>query len=160
MAQAASSGTNEGEAQNDIDLQSHLSKFNVPDRVFTLLKQESITVDELLTFTNKDLEEWSGEHSLKTIERRRFINSIKSLPNCHANKPQFVKIFLGNEEKEQLKKFDDMEKNVKKMIENVNNIDKHKQTNAGNIIKEINNVCNQIQTFVENLRTKLLQKVT
>ena len=40
-------------------LEAHLSKFNVPNKVYSLLLEESITIDELITFTNNDLETWS-----------------------------------------------------------------------------------------------------
>ena len=53
-----------------ISLKAHLSKYNVSDTVYILLYDESITIDELITFTIKDLEDWCIEHSLKTIERR------------------------------------------------------------------------------------------
>ena len=68
------------------DLKSYLSKYNVPDRVYNLLCDESITFDELMTFRVKDLDEWCDEHSLKIIERRRFLNSIKSLVSSQCSK--------------------------------------------------------------------------
>ena len=102
MAQAVG-GTERKEGEEDLlfDLQRHLKRYNVPDRVFNLLKQDSITCDELTTFTNNDLERWCDENQLRTIERRRFINAVKSLPNAQASKPDAPKIvqvpiFLGN----------------------------------------------------------------
>ena len=46
------------------------TKYNVPDRVYKLLCDESITIDELVTFRTSDLDDSCSEHSLKTIERR------------------------------------------------------------------------------------------
>ena len=146
------------------DLKTHLAKYNVPERVYNLLVEESVTVSELLTFRTTDLDYWSDEHELKAIERRRFINAVKALPNAEANKPStakpnIVKIYLGNEEKEQIKQFGDMKANVNKMKHTIEQMNGKNQTNAENAIKDVNNVCNQIQTFVENLRNKLLKKV-
>ena len=112
----------EGQVQDTkISLQTHLSRYNVPNGVYKLLCDESITIDELVTFTNEDLKDWCNEHSLKTIERRRFLNAVKSLPNATANKkldnePKIIPVLIGNEEKEQLSQFDEMKKNVENMI--------------------------------------------
>ena len=162
MAQAIGGTANkEGEEQVEVNLRAHLSKYNVPDKVLSLLVQDSITADELSTFRTKDLDIWCDENGLRAIERRRLINAVKALPNPTASKPQVnvVKVFLGNEEKEQLAQFDDMEKNIKKMIEEINDINKKKNTNMDSIVKEINNVCDKIQIFVENLRHNSLEQV-
>ena len=158
MAQLVNSVTCEGE---EFDLQTHLSRYNVPDRVLGLLERDSITASELLTFTSNDLEEWCYENQLKTIERRRFVNAVKALPEAEANKPppNVVKVFLGNEEKEQLAQFDDMKTNIKKMINEISDMNKKKQLNVDDIIKDIDNVCHQMQTLVENLRKNLLVQV-
>ena len=150
MAQFVDQGT-EGQIQDtQFDLKAHLSKYNVPVTVYGLLCGESITVDELVTFTIKDLEDWCIEHSLKTIERRRFVNAIKSLPNAQSNNLQASKekiievpIFLGNEEKEQLSQFDDMRNNVNKMIKHINEIET--KSNVNGVILEINKVCDSIE---------------
>ena len=162
MAQAVggTQQSNEGEEQVevDIDLRAHLSKYNVPDRVFDLLEKDSITADELSTFRTKDLDNWCDENELRTIEARRFVNAVKALPNAIATQPKVVKVFVGNEEKEQLTQFDEMETKINKLIENVTNINKKKKANMNNIIKEINNTCAKILTFVENLRKNLVQQ--
>ena len=159
MAQAVATYGSEGE--KELDLKSHLAKFNVPDRVYGLLAEESITVAELTTFRTRDLDTWADEHELKTIERRRFINAVKALPNADANKPikpQIVKVYLGKEEKEQMQKFSEMETNVNKLITNVNEMTNENKSNVENVIKDIDSVCNQMQVFVENLRQKLLKQ--
>ena len=161
MAQFVDEG-NEGQVQDTrIDLKAHLSKYNVPDKVYALLCDESITVSELVTCTIKDLEDWCNEHSLKTMERRRFVNAIKSLPNAQSNinvqPPKEKIIFLGNEEKEQLSQFDEMKDNVNKMIKSINSIEN--KTKVDGVIEEINKVCDEIVTFVEKLRKNLLQQV-
>ena len=166
MAQLVDEGT-EGQVQDtQIDLKTHLSKYNVPGGVYELLYDESITVDELITFTIKDLEDWCNEHSLKTIERRRFVNAIKSLPNAQSNKPDNkpkivevpvpMPIFLGNEEKEQLSQFDEMKNNVQQMIKEIKEIQTKSSTDG--VVKQINSVCNEIESFVETLRRNLLQQ--
>ena len=164
MAQFLDEGVEGQDTQfNNFNLKAHLSKYNVPDTVYELLCKESITIDELITFTISDLQDWCNEHSLKTIEKRRFINLIKSLPNSQSNKPEnektkIVPVFLGNEEKEQLLQFDDMKNNVENMIKNVNEI-KTKIKNVDGVIQEINDVCDKIESFVEILRRNLLQTV-
>ena len=165
MAQFVDEGS-EGQVQDtQFDLKTHLSKYNVPDTVHKLLCDESITVDELTTFTIKDLEDWCIEHSLKTIERRRFVNAVKSLPNAQSNvqplkeKIVEVPIFLGNEEKEQLSQFDEMKNNVNKMIKHINEIHKKSNANGVHVIQEINKVCDEIQSVVEKVRKTLLQQV-
>ena len=166
MAQFLDEGVEGQETQCEFNLKAHLSKYNVPDRVYGLLNDESITIDELITFTILDLKDWCNEHSLKTIEKKRFINSIKSLPNSQSSKPDAeektkivqVPVFLGNEEKEQLAQFGDMKNNVKNMIRNVNETTT-KLKNVDAVINEINHVCDKIESFVETLRRNFLQQV-
>ena len=165
--------TNEGEEEqsnDNINLQTHLTKHGVVSKIYNLLQEESITLPDLLTFTIEDLKDWCNEHSLKTIERRRFINAIKALPNAEEAKsiakPQIqiqkeiVKVYIDKEEKEQMKQFDEMKTNINTIMNNIESINKQKKENTENIIKEINNVCDKIQTFVESLRKNLLQKVS
>ena len=150
-----------------INLRALLSKHNVPVTVYKLLCDESITIAELITFTNEDLKDWCNEHSLKTIERRRFLNAVKSLPNANANRkikdndhdhePKIVPVFLGNEEKEQLNQFDEMKNNVENMMNYINQL--KNELNVDKVIKEINNICDDIQSHVEKLRTNLLNEV-
>ena len=173
MAQSVDEGS-EGQVQDtQFDLKAHLAKYNVPDTVYKLLYDESITCDELITFTVKDLEDWCNEHSLKIIERRRFLNAVKSLPNAQSNiehtKTKIVKvevpvevpvtmpIFLGNEEKEQLNKFDEMKHNVEQMMKDINEIET--KSNTDSVVKEINTVCDEIESIVKKLRRNLLQQV-
>ena len=88
MTQFVDEGVEGQETQCEFNLKAHLSKYNVADRVYGLLYNESITIDELITFTILDLKDWCNEHSLKTIEKkRRFLNSnsTKSLPNSQSN---------------------------------------------------------------------------
>ena len=85
---------NEEEPSAKFDLKAHLSKYNVSDTVYKLLCDESITFDELITFTTNDLKDWCNEHSLGTIERRRFVNAVKSLPNAQSNIPDKPKIIM------------------------------------------------------------------
>ena len=90
---------------------------------------------------------------------------VKLLPNTQANKrndhdaPEIVQlpIFLGNEEKEQLNKFDEMENNVQKVIDCIKQI--KDSTKVDKVIQEINIVCDEIETFVAALRKNLLQQV-
>ena len=142
------------------DLKAHLSNYKVPDTVYKLLCNDSITVDELITCTAKDLEDWCNENQLRMIERRRFLNAAKCLPNVQANKshvPKIIPVFLGNEEKEQLNKFDEMENNVETVIDCVKQI--KDLTKVDKVIHEINNICDEIETFVAVLRENLLQQV-
>ena len=146
----------------ELNIQEYLSKYNVAEKVFTLLQQESITVNELLTFTNQDLERWCDEHKLKTIERRRFINAIKALPNAEtANKPEIVKMFLGDEEKEQLKQFDEMKSNINAMIDIVGKIKEKQETSINDVIKDINKLCDDIciEKLAQEMRKDLLEHV-
>ena len=157
MAQAAPTQSNVGEIECKLELKTHLSKHNVPDHIYTLLQNDSITMSLLLTFTNDDLKDWCNEHNLKIVERRKFMNAIKELPNADANKSQFV--FVGNEEKEQMSQFESMKENINNIIKNINQINTQKNINAATIINEINTVCDQLNTLVDNLRTTLLQTV-
>ena len=152
----------EGQVQDtQFDLKTHLSKYNVSDTVYKLLCDESITVDELITFTNEELKDWCNEHSLKTIEKKRFINGVKSLPNAQANKsdnePKIVAVLVGNEEKEHLSQFDEMKNNVQNMMNHISEV--QNKSNQDKIIQEIDNVCDKIQSFVEALRKNLLKQV-
>ena len=88
---------------------THLLTYHVCNKVIQLLEQDSITVDELSAFRVKNLDIWCDENHLRTIERTRFINAVKLLPTANANKPQVVRVSLGNEENEQLSQFDEME---------------------------------------------------
>ena len=152
-----------GEKQLEFDLREHLLKYNVPDRIFNLLKQDSITIDELSTFRTKDLDIWSDENHLRAIERRRFINAVKSLPNSQAGKPdiqpKIVPVLIGNEEKEQLNQlqFDEMTNSVENMIHHINKL--QNKSNVDKTIEEINSVCDEIQSFVETLRKNLSKQV-
>ena len=176
MAQFVDEGTDEGaEGQVEdtkINLRAQLTKYNVPDRVYKLLCDESITIDELSTFTTEDLKDWCDEHSLKTIERRRFLNAVKSLPNwkppanVNANnpatsaataKPKIVTVFLGNEEKEQLTQFDEMKNNVKNMMHGI--VKLKDKSNVDKVVQEIDSVCDKIESFVKQLRNNLLKQV-
>ena len=167
MAQYDDEGAAQDEGQvqeTQFNLRAHLSKYNVPHTVYKHLCDESITVDELITFRTSDLDNWCDEHNLKAIERRRFLNAVKALPNAQVNTKEEINkeiiplpIFLENEEKEHLGSFDAMKNNVTKMIDTVNDIEK--KTNIENVIEEINSVCYQIQTFVENLRKNLIKQV-
>ena len=139
------------------DLKAHFSNYNVSVNVLAMLYDESITIHELVTFTTKDLEDWCNEHSLKTIERRRFVNAVKSLPNAQANKPKFTPVFLGNEEKEQLNEFDEMTSNVKNMIDKIKEI--KDSTCVENVVQKINDVCDEIEAFVAAWRKQLLKQV-
>ena len=165
MAQFIDEGldkTVEGQVQDtQFDLKSHLSKYSVPNTVYRFLCDESITVDELVTFTVEEVREWCNEHSLKLIEKKRFLNAVKSLPNSQANKPdesKIVTVFLGNEEKEQLSQLDDMKNNVENIIDHINEIEN--KSKVDEIIKEINNVCDEIQSYVERLRQTTVSQVS
>ena len=163
MAQFVNERAERQVSRTKINLRIHLTKYDVPVRVYKLLCGESITIDELITFRTIDLDNWCNEHKLKTIETRRFLNAVKSLPNAQANKPDNkpkiiqVPIFLGNEEKEQLNKFDDMKNNVKNMINYIHEIEN--KANVDKLIEEINWVCNEIQSHVEKLRKDLTRQV-
>ena len=75
MAQSATlTGTDETES--GLDLQEYLNKHGVSPNVFTLLDNESITINDLVTSTNAELEEWSHENNLNTIERRRLLMQL------------------------------------------------------------------------------------
>ena len=154
-------GTGSNEEQVQFDLRAHLSKYNVPNRVLSLLKQDSITENELSSFRIKDLDNWCDENQLKAIEKMRFLNAVKSLPNSQANtpdnEPKIVPILIGNEEKEQLSQFDDMKNNVKNMMNHINKL--QNTSNVDEVIKGINNVCDEIQSYVETLRKNLLNQV-
>ena len=159
----------EGQVHNtQFDLQKHLSHYKVPDTVYQLLCADSITVDELVTLTNNDLEDLCREYGIKTMAKRRFINSVKALPNAQANipdkpvkpnKPQIIQvpIFLGNEEKQQLNEFAEMKDTINKMNKVVNEL--KGKSNVDIVSKDINNVCDIIQQCVENLRKNLLNQV-
>ena len=170
MAQFIDEGA-EGQVQDTkMNLQTLLSKHNVPNRVYKLLEEESITVDELITFRVNDLDDWCNEHSLKTIERRRFLNAVNSLKNenngnninnsNNNTKAQPARlVFVGNEEKEQINQFNQMSQNVETMIKCVNNINENSVKNVNVTRNEINSVCDKIESFVKQLRKKLLAKV-
>ena len=152
-----------GQVQDtQFDLQRHLSKYNVCDRVYKLLCHDSITVDELITFTNSELKDWCDENHLRIIEKKRFVNAIKSLPNSQAiaikhDEPKIVPIFLGNEEQEQLSQFEKMEKSITNIMNCISEIEN--KSNVDKVVQEINDVCDEIQSFVETLRKNLLQQV-
>ena len=168
MAQFVDESTERVVQDTKMNLQTHLSKYNVPDRVYELLEEESITVDELITFRANDLDDWCNEHSLKTIERRRFLNAVNSLKNENNGnnvnnsntKAQPARlVFVGNEEKEQINQFNQMSQNVQTMINCANNINENSTKNINVAIKEINVVCDKIESFVKQLRQNLLAKV-
>ena len=182
MSQVDSNGTNHDSKEGELsdDLAIHLQKFSVSDRVYSLLKEDNVTTKELITFTVKDLEDWCNEHHLKTVDRRRFINAIKALPNSESHKEsingsrigspisspllsprsqamQFV--FVGNEEKEQMTKLNEMTRNGSKLMENIKNINEKGRQSMNDVIGEINQVCDQVQEYVEQLRKNLLNEV-
>ena len=57
-------------SQTRLQQETQCTMYNVPNTVYKLLCDESITVDELITFTQEELKDWCNEHSLKTIEKR------------------------------------------------------------------------------------------
>ena len=102
---------------------------------------------------------------MKTIERRRFINAVKSIPNCQAvknTKPQqpIVKIYLGNEEKEQMKQFNSMKTNVNKKIKIIETAINQSKIHVKKVNVDINAVCNQLIQLVDQLRSNLLKQVS
>ena len=149
----------EGQVQDtQFDLKTHLSKYKVSDTVYKLLCDESITVDELITLTNEELKDWCNENSLKTMDKKRFINAVKSLPNAQANRPDNEPVSIGNEEKEQISQFDEMKNNVKNVMNYISQV--QNKSDVDKIIQEINDVCDKIQSFVESLRKNLLKQVS
>ena len=168
MAQYDSDGNEGQQASTKFDLKGHLHKYKVPNTGYQYLLVESITFEELVTFTIDELTGWCNEHSLKIVEKKRFINAVKSLPNSQANKKEETKIkvqkekefiFLGNEEKEQINTFGQMQNNIKKMINVINDINNKKNANVENVIEEINGICKQVKSLVEILRNNLTKQV-
>ena len=155
----------EGQVENthtQLELKEHLAKFNVPETVYKALSDESITVDELITFTIEDLTDWCNEHSLKIIERRRFVNAVKALPNSEANKPskpKIVEILLDTEEKEQLSQLDEMKNGVRKTIDMINTFEIEDQNKMDEISKEIRVICDEFSSLAEKVRKHLLQEL-
>ena len=146
------------------DLKGHLTKFKVSESVQNLLKTEDIDIDELVTFTVKNVEDWCKEHSLKTIETIRLVNAIKSLPNSAANYETLIRtergfIYLNQKEQLQREKFEEMITNVQALMENIDNINQSRQINEQSLITQVNDTCDKIQTFVENIRADLLSQV-
>lgn len=166
MALLETKCTDEGRTAAETCLQNHLKKYNVPEIVYRHLEQQCITQAELVTFTSDDIKDWCNEHNLKTIERRRFINAVKALPNAEINKPkpskekEIVKVYLTKEEKEQMIEFNTMKHTVHKMIKDIGEIKAKNKSNVTTITKEINSFCNQIQIFIEQLRAKCLEIVS
>ena len=148
---------------NNIDLKHYLSQYSVPDSVYSLLNDESITISELFTFTNDDLKDWCVEHKLKTIERRRFINAVQNLPNSqlseNGRKQEIVKVYLVNEEKEQMNELNVMKRNINNVIKHINNMSKSSTNNINDIKNEITNVFYQIETLVEQSKQTQLKEV-
>lgn len=123
---------------------------------------------DLIRFTIKDFEDWCNEYSLKTIERIRFVDAVKNLPNAKANEPQAPTpqeqqtrtfIYLSKEEQSQREKFEDMKANIEILMTSINNIDKTRSSNEKSLINNVNNACDEIQTLVEQLRTNLLSQL-
>ena len=123
------------------NLKSHLEDFNVPDKVYTLLEGDGIRVNDLTSFRIKGLDGWCHEHSLKIIERTRFIKAVKALPNAQANEEiteSTVKPYLRKE--------------LKKIQENTNNM-----------AQRINDVCDRLdklEVFVKQFRNNSLNQVS
>ena len=162
MAQLEAEYGDEGVTDTQTPLQKHLKKHNVSDGVYKLLEEESINQAELSTFTNDELKDWCNEHNLKTIERKRFITAVKALPNAQINKSQkkqVIKIYLSQEEKEQMTQFNKMKQEINEMTNDINEIKCQNKSKVDKIMKEINQTCDQIQEFVEQLRNKSIQIV-
>ena len=165
MAQADANILAVGDDENGDDesqrLKSWLAQHNVPDAVFNALQEDEITLSELATFSSQDLTDWSQEHGLKTIVRRRFINAIESLPNARvAENTEIVQIYIDKEEKEQISKFDEMTQNIKSMLDKVKNIKQGLQTDVTKAKEDVNRVCDEMNKFVESLRENLLKNVS
>ena len=154
MAQSVDEGQDAQFPSIQFDLKKHLSKFNIAETTYEALSDESTTVDELITFTVDDLTDWCKEHSLTTIERRRFVNAVKALPNCQAN----VDILLDNKEKDHLSQFDEMKNGVLKTIDMINKFEIEEKNNMDNISKEIDDAYDEFISFADKLRNHLLQE--
>ena len=142
------------------DLQNHLTKFDVPDRVYTLLETDGIHIGDLISWRVKDIDNWCDENSLKTKERTRFITAIKNLPNAQAAKPKpTIMLYLEKEHKQQIQQFEQMEQNINILIERIDDINKQENVNTKNITQWINDVCNEMEALVKQLKTDLLSKV-
>ena len=68
-----------------------------------------------------------------------------------------IPIYLGNEEKEQLNTFDEMENNISKIMNHLKEM--KNSTIIDKVIQEINDVCDEIETYVAALRKELLKQV-
>lgn len=51
------------------------------------------------------------------------------------------------------------ENNVENMLDNIDGTDAKKKTNVDHIAIQINDVCNQLRTIVDNLQAKMLHEV-
>ena len=164
MAQVETSGWNENdEGIQSSPLEELLSKFNVSDAIYEMVKKENLTIDELVTFTSDELKDLCNENKIKTSDKRRFINAIKSIPNSESSKPKpkeiIKKIYLSNEEKEEINNFDIMKNNINNLSKlfktNINESD----LNNKNIKNEINAIYDQIISYIDGLRDKLIKQV-
>ena len=106
------------------------------------------------------------EHQIKTIERRRFINAVNKLKD-EKQTPQSIsqtQIQIQNnkdEEKEQTNEleFDKMIDNVENIIKQTNSINKKQNKNITSVINNVNNICDEIEMYIKQLRKSLIENL-
>ena len=150
------------EGEKDDGLREWLLNQKIPSSVCDALELENVTKREIMTYSEQDLIDLCNHLNLNIVIKKRFINSIKSIPNAVSSISQnksIIKVFLGNQEKQQMEQFKIMTETLKKNINTATNELKECDNDIDNMKNEINKVYDDIQTMVEQARTQDLNKV-
>ena len=74
----------------ELDLKEHLTKhgFKQYDKIEEFVNNGDITIEDLIECSVSDLQELCQQHNIQSIQKNRFINAIKKLPNSKASQTQ------------------------------------------------------------------------
>ena len=144
----------EGDAQSttiEDDLDKWLQR-NKLSKLYSALVDDGIDMVELLTYTEEDVIDWCNEHKISVAIRRRFLNSLKKLPNSSTTKE-------NSEQRKQIKEFNEMTNNLRKLIQNINQNEEIITTRSQPAVTEVNKLCEQLQRKVESIRVDVTSKI-
>ena len=146
----------------DSGLNEILKKHKVSESIYSMIKNEELTMKELETFTIDELRSLCRENGIKTADSRRFINAIKSIPGSEASRrPEQIikKIYLTDKEKQQMSNFDQMAKNITDLIDKLEITKSDSVSNFNNTVDTVNSFCDELASHVNTLRRRLIDNV-
>lgn len=145
------------------DLRALLVNHKVPGFVCDTLDELQLTKEEIISYTEQELIDLSNHLNLNIVIRKRFLNAIKSLPNSAASSnlsnKSIVKVFLTNEDKQQMDEFKTMRKNMQGSLSTVSNELKECENYFQDIENQVSDIYDKIKVMIEATMQNDLKKV-